>query len=174
MRLKENGSLNAHRTHDIRQTAAGWIKRIEDLDNPTMLFVMADSLSRGGLVVKDDKEEVQVDLGDSQLAAMALVKYCDITKLGAVALMEKVKDTAENGAEDLLGLKLVAIDVALDRGRLIDIQDLFLYLNANRDFLPVELLKIKLKEIRNAMDGLAETQQMRIQTSVSGVINNDK
>lgn len=182
---KEHNPIMDEKPRDVRQTAAQWVELIEKTDSPAMLMVIAESLSGGHMLREDDedKDEVKLQMDSCHLVEIALTKYMEITEVSVVTLMDKIVDSVAKekrdnptAPRDFLELKLVVIDLLINRKKQKELQNLFLYLNVNRDFIPFDLLKIKIVDIRQAMDEIADTQKMQMcfQKAVSGVIYSDK
>lgn len=181
----KNGSIMNAGQYDVRQTAAEWIERIEGVSSDAMLLTIAGALSTGNLLKEDENtcSQIKLYLTSSQLVEIALTKYCEVSGSDVVTLMEKIVDSIEkekkdnpSSPRDLLGLQLSAIDFFVSRRNQRELQDLFIFLNAHRSFIPRDLLRMKMTDIRLAMDEIADTEKIKMQCqgAVSGVICTDK
>lgn len=159
--------------HDIRRTAAQWVELINGISDAYMLFVTAESLACSNLVApeKGGNGHVVLHMTSEQLAKYALSKYLEIIP-DINVLMDKIADSTRR---DLLGMQLVSIDLIVERANIIELKKLHIYLNAHRDFLPMELLRIKVAEVYQLIGQLADTQKMRAEVlaAVSGTIDSD-
>lgn len=168
--------------YDIRRTPVEWIQQIDDLDKEAMVFLIAEGLSGSNLVKKDGEEGESVK-ARAQIIDYALEKYLTLVDGSVDTLLMKVRKVVREESKkhpsesrDLLALQLGSIDLILRRGNLGEIQSLHIFLNAFRDFVPQDLLHIKLKKIHNVLVALDDTMVIRVvsQQAVSGVIDTDK
>lgn len=147
--------------HDVRNTAEEWIDIINILDDPAMVFLIADSLSNKDLVKKNnerDDEKVSFNMTSAEIVSYALERYIQLAG-GIDKLFGKIREA--EGA-DLLLLKLEAIDLVIKRMKFEELQYVHIFLNSYRDFIPWELLKIKVKEVHEVMIALEKTQQIKV------------
>jgi len=171
----ENSSMKAGE-HDIRNTATEWMYIINGLDDPAMLFLVAESLAGSNLVrdyIEDGDPEERINMTSNQLARHALEKYFGIVG-STEALFDKLLKSS--AGKPNLALRLEAVDLIIRRANLEELHYLHIFLNSYRDFFPWELLKIKVKDVFSAMNAVEETQEIMAlsKEAVSGTLDGDK
>jgi len=157
----ENGPRKDVERRDIRNTSEEWADIIAIIDDPAMAFLIAEALSNQDLVKNNEEksdENVAVEMSRGELIQYALERYLQLAG-GVEKLFEKINQAQ---GSDLLMLKLEAIDLVIKRMQLEEVQYALMFLNSYRNFLPWELLKIKVKDVYEAMIALENTQQVKV------------